>query len=147
MRRLLQAAAMATVVTPVLAGSIVLETPVVSAEAITFLDQQEPAHKELSRAQLQAISAWLSWNREGWFGAKLKLAGGPVQIQINLRHADGTSSTLSVVSDAGRKHHLIYINQGALAYRKWFGMGKAPAATRPLADYELAALQRILGSR
>ena len=147
MRRLLQMAAMATVATPVLAGSIILDAPVVSADAITFQDQHEPTHRELSRAQLQAISAWLSWNRQGWFGAKREVPGEPVQIQLNLKHGDGTSSTLSVVSDAGRRHHLVFINQGAPAYRTWFGMVKAPAATRPLADYELEALQRILGSR
>ncbi len=147
MRRLLQMAAMATVATPVLAGSIILEAPVVSADAITFQDQREPTHRELSRTQLQAISAWLSWNREGWFGAKRELSAEPVQIQLNLKHGDGTSSTLSVVSDARSKHHLVFINQGAPAYRTWFGMVKAPAATRPLADYELAALQKILGSR
>ena len=147
MRRLLQMAAMATVATPVLAGSIILDAPVVSAAAITFQDQHEPTHRELSRAQLQAISGWLSWNRQGWFGAKREVPGGPVQIQLNLKHGDGTSSTLSVVSDPGRKHHLVFINQGAPAYRTWFGMVKAPAATRPLADYELEALQRILGSR
>ena len=78
---------------------------------------------------------------------KVRVPGEPVQIQLNLKHSDGTSSTLSVVSDAGRKHHLVFINQGAPAYRTWFGMLKAPAATRPLADYELEALQRILGSR
>ena len=138
---------MATVATPVLAGSIILDAPVVSAAAITFQDQHEPTHRELSRAQLQAISAWLSWNRQGWFGAKREVPGGPVQIQLNLKHGDGTSSTLSVVSDPGRKHHLVFINQGAPAYRTWLGMVKAPAATRPLADYELEALQRILGSR
>ena len=70
-----------------------------------------------------------------------------VQIRLNLKHADGTSSTLSVVSDSGNKHHLVFIDRGATAYRTWFGMVKAPAATRPLADYELDALQRILGSR
>jgi hypothetical protein len=147
MRRLLQMAAMATLATPVLAGSIILDTPVVSGDAITFQDQREPTHRELSRTQLQAISAWLSWNRQGWFGAKREVRGEPVQILLNLKHADGTSSTLSVVSDAGHKHHLVFINQGAAAYRTWFGVVKAPAATRPLADYELEALQRILGSR
>jgi hypothetical protein len=147
MRRLLQMAAMATLATPVLAGSIILDTPVVSGDAITFQDQREPTHRELSRTQLQAISAWLSWNRQGWFGAKREVPGEPVQILLNLKHADGTSSTLSVVSDAGHKHHLVFINQGAAAYRTWFGVVKAPAATRPLADYELEALQRILGSR
>jgi hypothetical protein len=147
MRRLLQMAAMAAVATPALAGSIILEAPVVSAEATAFQDQHEPTHRELSRAQLQAISAWLSWNREGWFGSKLKEPSDPVQIQLNLKHGDGTSSTLSVVSDAGRKHHLVFINQGAPAYSTWFGIVKAPAATRPLAEYELEALQRILGLR
>ena len=148
MRRLLQMAAMATVATPVLAGSIILDAPVVSADAITFQgDQREPTHRELSRTQLQAISAWLSWNRQGWFGAKREVPGEPVQIQLNLKHGDGTSSTLSVVSDAGPKHHLVFIHQGAPAYRTWFGVVKAPAASRPLADYELEALQRILGSR
>jgi hypothetical protein len=140
-------AAMATVATPVFAGSIILDAPVVSADAITFQDHREPTHRELSRAQLQAISAWLSWNRQGWFGAKREVPGEPVQIQLNLKHGDGTSSTLSVVSDAGHKHHLVFINQGAPAYRTWLGMVKAPAATRPLADYELETLQRILGSR
>jgi hypothetical protein len=142
-------AAMATVATPVLAGSIILDAPVVSADAITFQDQHEPTRRELSRAQLLAISAWLSWNRQGWFGAKREVPGEPVQIQLNLKHGDGASSTLSVVSDSGRKHkhHLVFINQGAPAYHTWFGMRKAPAATRPLADYELEALQRILGSR
>jgi hypothetical protein len=140
-------AVMATVATPVLAGSIILEAPVVAADAITFQDQHEPTHRELSRAQLQAISAWLSWNRHGWFGAKGAVSGEPVQIQLNLKHGDGTNSTLSVVSDAGRKHHLVFMKQGAPAYRTWFGMVMAPAATRPIADYELEALQRILGSR
>jgi hypothetical protein len=138
---------MAAVATPVLAGSIILEAPVVSAEAITFQDQRESTHKELSRAQLQAIFAWLSWNRQGWFGAKLKVASEPVQVQLSLKHGDGTSSTLSVVSDAGHKHHLVFSNQEGPAYRKWFGMVKAPAATRPLADYELEALQKILVPR
>jgi hypothetical protein len=147
MRRLLQMAAMAAVTTPVLAGSIILEAPVVSADAVTFQDAQEPTHRELSRTQVQAISAWLSWNREGWFGSKLTVPSEPVQIQLNLKHGDGTSSILSVVSDAGRKHHLVFVNQGAPAYRTWLGMVKAPAATRPLADYELEALKRILGSR
>jgi hypothetical protein len=146
MRRLLQMAAMATVATPVLAGSIILDVPVVSADAIAFQDQQEPTHRELSRAQLQAITAWLSWNRQGWFSAK-PVPGEPVAIQLNLKHADGTSSTLSVVADAGHKHHLVFLNQGAPAYRTWLGTAKAPAATRPLADYELEALQKILGSR
>ena len=147
MRRLLQMAAIATLATPVFAGSIVLDTPAVSGDAITFQDQRDPTRRELSRAQLQAISAWLSWNRQGWFGAKRAVPGEPVQIRLNLKHADGTSSTLSVVSDLGNKHHLVFINQGATAYRTWFGLVKAPAATRPLADYELEALQRILGSR
>ena len=69
------------------------------------------------------------------------------KIEPSSTTTDGTSSTLSVVSDAGHKHHLVFINQGAAAYRTWFGVVKAPAATRPLADYELEALQRILGSR
>ena len=58
-----------------------------------------------------------------------------------------TLSTLSVIADAGHKHHLLFINQAAPSYRTWFGMVKAPAATRPLADYELEALQKILGLR
>jgi hypothetical protein len=147
MRRLLQMAAMAVLATPVFAGSVILGTPVVSADATLFQDQHAPTHRELSRTQLQAISAWLSWNRQGWFGANREVPGELVQIRLNLKHGDGTSSTLSVISDAGHKHHLVLINQGAPAYRSWFGMLKAPAATRPLADYELEALQKILGSR
>jgi hypothetical protein len=147
MRRLLQMAAMAVLATPVFAGSVILGPPVVSADATLFQDQHAPIHRELSRTQLQAISAWLSWNRQGWFGAKREVPGELVQIRLNLKHGDGTSSTLSVISDAGHKHHLVLINQGAPAYQSWFGMLKAPAATRPLADYELEALQKILGSR
>ena len=75
MRRLLQMAAMATLATPVFAGSIVLDAPAVSGDAITFQDQPEPTRRELFRAQLQAISAWLSWNRRGWFGAKRAVSG------------------------------------------------------------------------
>jgi hypothetical protein len=79
--------------------------------------------------------------------AALATLAALVKILMNLKHADGTSSTLSVVADAGHKHHLVFINQGAAAYRTWLGVVKAPVATRPLADYELEALQRILGSR
>src|ERR1700753_1631490 len=82
MRRLVQVTVLATAAsTPVFAGSIVMGAPFVSADAFLYQEQHEPTHKELSRAQLQAISAWLSWNREGWFGAKRIESGDAVQIR------------------------------------------------------------------
>jgi hypothetical protein len=53
---------------------------------------------------------------------------------------------VSVVYDAEtQKHHLYFVDKDILAsYHAWFGMLKRPAASRPLADYELDILRKIL---
>jgi hypothetical protein len=48
------------------AGNINLDSPLESGRAIIFKDSKSTT-KELSTTQLEELSAWLSWNRQGWF--------------------------------------------------------------------------------
>lgn len=147
MRSIFKAAAISMVATTALAGSIDFEAPpVVSGEVTTFEDRHQVSELELTAAQLHAIAKWLHWNRQGWFATRAKNPAESIQLQLNLRHSDGTLAVVDVVADAGgKKHHLFFINGGApWSYHAWFGKIRAPAATRPLADYELEVLTKIV---
>jgi hypothetical protein len=134
------------------AGGINLDSPFVTGIVTTFREGKSTS-KELSETQLQGISAWLVWNQRGWFGEKAASPSGPVELQLNLKRADGTTAVISVVSEAGtKKHHLFFTfapDQGspAAAYRAWVGMVKRSAATRPLADYELDSIHKVLAKK
>jgi hypothetical protein len=127
------------------AGNINLDSPLESGRATVFEDSTSTT-KELSASQLQELSAWLSWNRQGWFGEQAEAPAGPVELELELARGDGTTAVLSVVYDAGtQKHHLHFADKGIPAtYSGWFGILKRPAASRPLADYELDILHKIL---
>jgi hypothetical protein len=146
MRGLLKAAAMSLVATAALAGTIDFESPpIVSGEITTFDDHHLASEQELSPDQLQSLTHWLTWNQHGWFSTQAKSPPEPIQLQINLRHSDGTLATLSVVPVKGpRKLDLFFINKGApWSYDAWFGQYKARAATRPLSGYDLDFLQKL----
>jgi hypothetical protein len=127
------------------AGNINLDSPLESGQAIVFKASKSTT-KELSTTQLQELSAWLSWNRQGWFGEKSDAPTGPVELELHLARGDGTTAIVSVVYDAAtQKHHLFFADKGvAASYHAWFGLSKRPAASRPLADYELDILHKIL---
>jgi hypothetical protein len=127
------------------AGNINLDSPPESGRAIVFKDSK-PTTKELSTTQLEELSAWLSWNRQGWFGEKSDTPTGPVELELQLARRDGTTAIVSVVYDGEtQKHHLFFAGKGvAASYYGWFGLLKRPAASRPLADYELDILHKIL---
>jgi hypothetical protein len=127
------------------AGNINLDSPLESGRAIVFKDSASTT-KDLAASQLQELSAWLSWNRQGWFGENEQPPGGPVELELDLVRADGTTAVLSVVYDAAtQKHHLFFVDKGIPAsYRGWFGLLTRRAASRPLADYELDILHKIL---
>jgi hypothetical protein len=148
MRRLWKISTLSAIAPAALAGSIHLNTPVLAGEVITFEGPVAGNARTLSETQLRAISGWLSWNRRGWVGTKAVASGEPIQLQLNLKQSDGTLATVSVVSEADGSRHLVFSNNGATwSYQAWHGMFKAPAATRPLADYEFKALQKIVASR
>jgi hypothetical protein len=145
MQGLLKAAAMSLVGSTALAGTIDFESPpIVSGEITTFDDHHLAS--QLSPDQLQSLTHWLTWNRHGWFSTQKTSSPEPIQLQINLRQSDGTLATLSVVPIKGsRKRDLFFINKGApWSYHAWFGKYKAPAATRPISDYDLDFLQKLL---
>jgi hypothetical protein len=127
------------------AGNINLDSPLESGRAIVFKDSASTT-KELAASQLQELSAWLSWNRQGWFGESADAPLGPVELELDLARSDGTTAVLSVVYDAGtQKHHLFFADKGIPAsYRGWFGLLTRRSASRPLADYELDILHKIL---
>jgi hypothetical protein len=147
MRGLFAAALMSLATTSALAGAIDFEPPpFVSGEITMFDDHHVASAQELSPDQLRSLTHWLTWNRYGWFAAQEKSPPEPVQLQINIRHSDGTSATLSVVPVTGpRKRDLFFINRGApWSYHAWLGQYRAPAATRPLSDYDLDFLQKLM---
>jgi hypothetical protein len=127
------------------AGNINLDSPLESGHATVFKETKSTT-KDLSASQLQELSAWLSWNRQGWFGEKSQTPAGPVELELDLVRGDGTTAVVSVIFDVvTQKHHLFFADNGLPAsYSGWFGMLKRPAASRPLADYELDILHKIL---
>jgi hypothetical protein len=147
MRELLRAAVMSLVATNALAGTIDFASPaIVSGEITMFDDHHLASEQELSPDQLRSLIHWLTWNQHGWFSTEEKAPREPVQLQINLRHSDGTLAMLSVVPvTRPGKRDLFFINKGASwSYHAWLGQYKAPAATRPLSEYDLDFLQKLL---
>ena len=68
----------------------------------------------------------------------------PTQLQVDLRHNDGTVTTVCVIARAAGGHYLRLTGPGRWAYQSFAGIFKTWAATRDLSEQELAVLQRIV---
>jgi hypothetical protein len=129
-----------------MAGEIDAATPVISGDVSTIASRQESGHTELSTERLQALSRWLERHRSGWQGTVTPPSSEPIQLQVNLRHSDGTVTSICFIAGAGGGYYLRLTGPGKWAYRSFGGIFKSWAATRALSDKELAVLQKIVGA-
>jgi hypothetical protein len=127
------------------AGDIDIEKPLMSVDVDKFENRQNTGHTDLSRDQLQALSHWLEQHRSGWQGMITPGSSEPVQLGVNLRHSDGSATSLCVIARAGGGYYLRVSGPGKWAYQSLGGIFKSWAATRPISDQELAALQNLIG--
>jgi hypothetical protein len=119
---------------------------VISGDVSTFASRQESGHTELSAERLQALSGWLDQHRSGWRGTVTPPSFEPVQLRVNLRHSDGTVTSISFIPDAGGGYYLRLTGPEKWAYRSFGGIFKSWAATRELSDKEFAVLRQIVGA-
>jgi hypothetical protein len=129
-----------------MAGRIDIGTPVIAGDVSRIVSRQESGHVELSSEQLQALSRWLEQHRSGWQGMITEASSEPAQLGVNLRHSDGTVTSVYVIARLTGGHYLRLTGPGKWAYRSMGGVFKSWAATRELSDQELAALERIVGA-
>jgi hypothetical protein len=129
-----------TLTAAAMAGGINIGTPVISGDVSGIAVR----HADLSSEQLQALSRWLEQHRSGWEGMFWEASNEPTQLQVSLKHSDGTVTTVCVIARAGGGHYLRLTGPGKWAYQSFGGIFKSWAATRELSDQEFAVLQKIL---
>jgi hypothetical protein len=129
------------------AGDINIGTVLVSGDVSKFDGGgRATSPRELSQAQLQALSVWLTLNRASWHGMKTETPDEPTAWQLNLRDKDGKAVLISVIMGTGGHHYLCLISSDKWSYRSFGGLVKSRAASRPVSDRELAVLRKILGT-
>jgi hypothetical protein len=119
--------------------------PLVSGELLTFENRQESGRAALSQEQLQGLSRWLEQHRSGWYGLITPASSEPPQLQLNLTHADGKTTTVKVIVQTNGARYLRLTTSEGWAYRSAGGVFKSWAAARSLSDQELAAIESLLG--
>lgn len=128
------------------AGSITIGTPLILGDVETYENRHVTRHLDLSLDQLQAISHWLDQHQSGWQGMFTPPSTEPIELQVTLKHRDGSATHMSIIARAGGGHYLRLTGPGTLAYRSFGGFFKSWAATRPMPDQELAALRSLVGT-
>jgi hypothetical protein len=128
------------------ASGIIIGTPLVSSDVDTFENRHNTGYKDLSPDQLQGLSLWLQQHRSGWQGMITPATSEPIQLGVNLKHSDGSTTSMCVIARASGGYYLRLTGPGTWAYRSFLGIFKSWAATRPLSDQELAELQNLIGA-
>jgi hypothetical protein len=130
---------------PALAG-IEISTPLVSGDVATFEKRHETSRRDLSHAQVEALSRWLGLHMSGWHGMITESSSEPVSLQFSLRDADRKTGALAVVASAHGGYYLQFTSSSQKwSYRSLGGLFKSWAATRALSPDELNQLQRTVG--
>jgi hypothetical protein len=125
------------------AGDINLGTPLVSGIVSKLVNRQKTGQAELSSLQLQGLADWLASHRSGWQGMTTDATSEPAELEINLRHFDGTISSIAVIAQSNGGRYLRITGPGKWAYESFHGTWRSWAATRTISDQELAALERL----
>jgi|HubBroStandDraft_6_1064221.scaffolds.fasta_scaffold1120919_2 hypothetical protein len=128
------------------AGDIHIGTPLISGDVSRFADRQETGHSNLSSQQLQALAAWMVHHRSGWSGMVTAASLEPCALQVNLRHSDGATTSISVIAQANGGHYLRVSGPGKWAYEAFGGVFRSWAATRQVSDQELVALANLVSA-
>jgi hypothetical protein len=130
------------------AGDIRLGTPLVSGEVVRFASRQEISRTALSSTQLQGVANWLERHQSGWAGMITPASPSePALMTVNLRHSDGTITSLSVLTRVDGARYLRLTGPGKMAYDSFFGLVKSWAATRSLSVQELTAFEDLVSAR
>ncbi len=125
-----------------LAG-ISIGTPLVSGDVATLENRHETSHRELSQAQLRALSQWLRQHKSGWHGMITEATNQPRPVQFSIKDAAGKTGSIAVVARADGSHYLQFISSSEKwSYRSLGGLFKSWAATRELSSEELNQLRQ-----
>jgi hypothetical protein len=129
------------------AGGINAGTRLISGEVFRFENRQETGHTGLSSEQLRALVGWLEHHQSGWQGMITEDSIEPIQLQVTLKNNDGGITSMCVIDEANGEHYLRVTGPGKWAYQSFGGIFKSWAATRPLSDQDLAALDNLVGAK
>jgi hypothetical protein len=128
------------------AGSITVGAPLISGDVSIYQDRQTTGHRDLSPDQLHGISRWLDQHKSGWQGMVTPASSEPVELEVAVKHNDGSATHMSVIARPGGGQYLRLTGPGIMAYRSLFGFFKSWAAIRAMSDQELAALLSEVGT-
>ncbi len=130
-----------------MAGEIYIGAPLVSGEIVMYREDRGTEHMSLSSEQLQAMTRWLEQSRSEWHGVYIEASPNEVVEQkIELKHADGGITSLSVLTGVRGHHWLRLAGPGTWAYRSFGGFFKTWAAMRQISDRDMGKLQELIGS-
>jgi hypothetical protein len=115
-----------------------------SGEEVVFENRQEVRREVLSPDQLHSLSQWFDRHQSNWHGLLTPGSSEPVLLELSLKHTDGKSTLVSVVTQRDGHHYLRLTSSEKWAYRSAGGSFKSWAAVRPISDEELDTLQRLL---
>jgi hypothetical protein len=128
------------------AGSINIETPLVSGDVSSYESRHISSHAELSPEQLQALSSWLALRISGWEAMPTEASSEPVELQVNAKDRHGHVTHISVIAGARGHYLLLSGSPGTVAYRSLGGLLESWAASRKLSDQKVAALRALVGA-
>ena len=128
------------------AGEITLGTPVVSCEVIRLLEPKQVERKDLSSERCQRMENWVKDHRMGWQGmiTEAAIPPEPVELAIDLKHADSEITHISIVRLVNDRHYLLKTGPGKWAYESLLGVSKSWAALRPMSDQELKEFETLV---
>ena len=119
--------------------------PLASGELLTYEDHQVSGRQALSPEQLQGLSRWFEEHRSGWYGLVTPASSEPPELQLNLAHTDGKTTSVNVMVQPDGVHRLRLTTSDGWAFRSAGGLFKSWAAERALSDQEFTAIQSLLG--
>ena len=128
------------------AGTITVGSPLISGDVSIYEDRHATGHRELSPDQLDGISHWLNHHKSGWQGIVTPPSSEPVELEVTVKHNDGSATHMSIIARSGGGQYLRLTGPGTMAYQSLFGFFKSWAAIRPFSDQELAALRSQVGT-
>ena len=129
-----------------IAGDISVGAPLISGDVSRPASPRESGHSGLSSEHLRALSQWLEHHRSGWQGEITEAGLEPVQLEINVKHSDGRTTSICIIVEADGGHYLRLTGPGVWAYRSFGGIFKSWAATRQLSDAELAEFETAVSA-
>jgi hypothetical protein len=90
------------------------------------------------------LDGWLDHHRTGWHGMMTEAASEPAQLSLSLKDCDGAVTSISVIERANGSRYLRVLGPEPWTYESFLGLSKSRAATRPVSNQELTALEQIV---